>query len=50
LVLQRHILRIQPFSGLFLKSGNIGKDGKNPSAVDLLRIQRHILRLGIIVQ
>jgi len=50
LILQRHILRITPFNGIFLKAGNISKDGKNPSAVDSLKIQRHILKLQSILQ
>ena len=50
LVLQRHILEIKKFDGLFLKAGNINKNGKNPSSVDLLLIQRHILNLKIIEQ
>ena len=36
--------------GLFLKSGNISKDGKEPSALDMLKIQKHILETQIIVQ
>ena len=43
LVLQRHILEIQKFSGVYLKAGNVRKNGKNPSSVDCLLIQRHIL-------
>ena len=50
LVLQRHILEIEKFDGLFLKAGNINKNDKNPSSVDLLLIQRHILNLKIIEQ
>lgn len=50
LVLQRHILEIEKFSGVFLKAGNIRKDGKNPSSLDSLLIQRHILELQIIEQ
>ena len=50
LVLQRHILEIEKFSGVFLKAGNIRKNGRNPSSVDLLLIQRHILGLQNIVQ
>ncbi|MCL2341839.1 MAG: hypothetical protein FWC53_02015 [Firmicutes bacterium] len=49
-MLQRHILKIEPFTGLFLKSGNIMKNGKTPSSVDSLKIQRHILKLETIVQ
>ena len=50
LVLQRHILEIQKLTGVFLKSGNINKNGKNPSSLDLLLIQRHILGLKYIQQ
>lgn len=50
LVLQRHILGIKEFSGVFLKAGNTNKSGKRPSSTDLLRIQRHILGLKKIEQ
>lgn len=50
LVLQRHILEIKTFSGVFLKAGNTDKSGKRPSSVDLLKIQRHILGLKLIEQ
>lgn len=50
LVLQRHILEIEPMEEIFRKATNIQKDGKNPTSVDLLRIQRHILGLQIIEQ
>ena len=50
LVLQRHILELEKFDVIFLKAGNINKNGKNPSSVDLLLIQRHILNLKIIEQ
>ncbi len=50
LVLQRHILEINKFSGAFLKAGNIRKNGKNPSSVDCLLIQRYILGLQNIEQ
>ena len=50
LVLQRHILEIQKLTGVFLKSGNINKNGKNPSSLDSLLIQRHILGLKYIQQ
>lgn len=50
LVLQRHILEIEKFDGIYLKAGNIRKDGKKPTSVDLLLIQRHILGLQIIEQ
>ena len=50
LVLQRHILEIEKFDGIFLKASNINKNGKRPTSVDLLLIQRHILGLKIIEQ
>lgn len=50
LVLQRHILEIEPLKETYLLSGNISKNGKNPSSVDSLLIQRHILGLSIIDQ
>ena len=50
LVLQRHILEIEKMTGVFLKAGNIHKNGKNPSSLDCLLIQRHILELTTIEQ
>ena len=50
LVLQRHILEIKRLNSLFLKAGNINKNGQNPSSLDLLIIQRHILTLKTIEQ
>ena len=50
LVLQRHILEIEKLNGVFLKAGNINKNGKNPSSLDSLLIQRHILGLSFIEQ
>ncbi len=50
LVLQRHILQIEQFTGVFLKAGNISKNGKKPSSTDLLLIQRHILQMQAIMQ
>ena len=50
LVLQRHILEIQKFSGVYIKAGNVRKNNKNPSSVDCLLIQRHILGLQNIEQ
>ena len=50
LVLQRHILEIKKIEGVFLKAGNINKNGKMPSSLDLLLIQRHILELKLIEQ
>lgn len=50
LVLQRHILEIQPIEDIYRKASNINKNGKKPTSVDLLLIQRHILGLQIIEQ
>ena len=50
LVLQRHILEIQPIDDIYKKAANIRKNGKKPTSVDLLLIQRHILGLQIIEQ
>lgn len=50
LVLQRHILEIEPMEAIFRKATNINKNGKKPTSVDLLLIQRHILGLQIIQQ
>lgn len=50
LVLQRHILEIEPINDIFRKATNINKNGKKPTSVDLLLIQRHILGLQIIEQ
>ena len=50
LVLQRHILEIEPIEEIFRKASNINKNGKKPTSVDLLLIQRHILGLQIIKQ
>ena len=49
-MLQRHILELKPLEGMFLKAGNIAKNGKAPSSIDLLKIQRHILNLQKIDQ
>lgn len=50
LVLQRHILEIEKLKGVFIKAGNIQKNGKNPSSLDCLLIQRHVLQLKLIEQ
>ena len=50
LILQRHILEIEPIDEIFKKASNIRKNGKNPSSIDLLLIQRHILELKFIEQ
>lgn len=50
LVLQRHILEIEPIEEIYRKATNINKNGKKPTSVDLLLMQRHILGLQIIEQ
>ena len=50
LTLQKHILEIQKLKGVFLKAGNIRKNGKNPSSIDSLLIQKHILEIELIKQ
>lgn len=48
LVLQRYILELDKLDDIYLKAGNINKNGKKPTSVDLLLIQRHILGLKYI--
>lgn len=50
LVLQRHLLEIEPIQEIFRKASNIRKNGNKPSSIDLLLIQRHILGLQEIEQ
>ena len=50
LVLQRDILEIEKLSGVFLQAGNVRKNGREPSSVDSLKIQRHILGLELTAQ
>ncbi len=50
LVIQRHILEIEPLRGIYKKASNINKNGKEPTSIDLLLIQRHILELQFIKQ
>lgn len=50
LVIQRHILEIEPLQEIFKKASNIRKNGQKPTSVDLLLIQRHILDLQKIEQ
>ena len=45
-----HILEIEELDFLSQKAGNINKNGKKPTSVDLLLIQRHILGLKQIEQ
>lgn len=50
LVIQRHILEIEPLGEIYQKASNINKNGKKPNSVDLLLIQRHILSIKLIEQ
>lgn len=50
LVLQKHILETKLITGVFLKSGNISKNGQLPNSLDVLKIQKHILETKLIVQ
>ena len=50
LVIQKYILETKDIQGLFLKAGNISKNGLGPSALDVLKIQKHILESKIIEQ
>ena len=49
-LIQRHILEIEPLRGIYKKASNINKNGKEPTSIDLLLIQRHILELQFIKQ
>ena len=50
LVIKKHILENKLLTGLFLKSGNISKNGNPPSSLDVLKIQKHILETKFIEQ
>ncbi len=50
LVLQKHILETKIMNGIFLKAGNISKNGELPSSLDVLKIQKHILETKFIEQ
>ena len=50
LVLQRHILEIEPIGEIYKKAANIRKTAVKPTSIDLLLIQRHILGLQVIEQ
>lgn len=50
LVLQKYILEIKDLEGLYLKAGNISKNGNLPSSLDVLKIQKHILEIKFIEQ
>lgn len=50
LVLQKHILETKLMTGVFLKAGNISRNGELPSSLDVLKIQKHILETKFIEQ
>ena len=50
LVLQRYILEMRDLDELYLKAGNISKNGNLPSSLDVLKIQKHILEVKLIEQ
>lgn len=50
LVIQKHILETKLLTGIFLKSGNISKNGELPSSLDVLKLQKHILEIKFIEQ
>ena len=50
LKLQRNILEIEELDFVAQKAGNINKNGKKPTSLDLLLIQRHILGIKFIEQ
>lgn len=50
LVLQKYILESRTLEGIFLKAGNISKNGANPSSLDVLKLQKHILETKFIEQ
>lgn len=50
LVLQKHILETKMLKDIYLKAGNLSKNGNSPSALDVLKLQKHILEIKIIEQ
>ena len=50
LVLQKYILEMKDLDELYLKAGNISKNGNLPSSLDVLKIQKHILEIKNIEQ
>lgn len=50
LVLQKHILETKLLEGIYLKAGNLSKNGNSPSALDGLKLQKHILETKFIEQ
>ncbi len=50
LVIQRHILEIEPLKDVYIKASIVRKSALKPTSIDLLLIQRHILNLQTIIQ
>ena len=50
LIIQKHILETKFLEGVYLKTGNISKNGNSPSALDVLKLQKHILEVKYIEQ
>lgn len=50
LVLQKYILELKQLDELYLKAGNISKNGELPSSLDVLKVQRHVLEIKFIEQ
>lgn len=50
LVIQKHILETKLITGIFVKTGNISKNGNLPNSLDVLKIQKHILEIKMIEQ
>lgn len=50
LILQKHILETRLLTGIYLKAGNISKNGNKPNSLDVLKIQKHILETRLIEQ
>ena len=48
LVLQKYILEVRQLEGVFLKAGNISKNGELPNSLDVLKVQKHILEIKFI--
>lgn len=50
LILQKYILETKEITGIYLKAGNISKNGNLPNSLDVLKIQKHILETKLIEQ
>lgn len=49
LAVQKHLLKLNPFTGAALEAADVGKNG-SVSAMDLLAVQKHLLKMTIISQ